>query len=296
MPGSFFVPGQARGGPGTPSNPPTQIAGGSSARSLPAHAGAPISRRQPPPPLSCCPPVSCHSARHGPGAAAALPPRHGGLGAQRPTGSRHRPHFGGFFRAGRDLQEQGECPLAVVVPTLGLPHAAGGPWGAPFLTPLLLPDGFPGWFPRELEGLGGMGITKKMVRSEGCQKAAPGWFGRCGSSSCPGGSRCPSVSPVCPAEGGTVCSFTGRWEMSRLRWARAEIAQGLARSTWHRVPESADVPRSGLGTDLLQPGPGALPDRTRARGCGMGAGSDPRWGRGCRTGRGKGRHCPPSRV
>ncbi|XP_058717005.1 SH3 and cysteine-rich domain-containing protein 3 isoform X2 [Poecile atricapillus] len=75
VPGSFFVPGQAGGAPGTPSNPPTQIAGGSSARCRPAHAGAPISRRQPPAPLSCRPPVSCHSAGLGTGAAAALPER-----------------------------------------------------------------------------------------------------------------------------------------------------------------------------------------------------------------------------
>lgn len=76
-----------------------------------------------------------------------------------------------------------------------------------------------------------------------------------------------------------------------------QVAQGLARSAWHRVPESADVPRSELGTDLLQPGPEALRDRTspgRGRGCGMGGGSDPRWGRGCRMGRGRGGTAHPA--
>lgn len=88
VPGSFSVPCQAGGAPGTPSNPPTQIAGGSSARSLPAHAGAPISRRQPPPPLSCRPPLPCHSARHGTGPAAALPARRArGAGGSAATGA-----------------------------------------------------------------------------------------------------------------------------------------------------------------------------------------------------------------
>ncbi|XP_031949822.1 SH3 and cysteine-rich domain-containing protein 3 isoform X1 [Corvus moneduloides] len=87
------------GGPWHAQQPPTQIAGGSSARSLPAHAGAPISRRQPPPPLSCRPALPCHSARHGTGPAAALPARRArGAGGSAATGAPAPPALRGVLQ------------------------------------------------------------------------------------------------------------------------------------------------------------------------------------------------------
>ncbi|XP_051627427.1 basic proline-rich protein-like, partial [Manacus candei] len=120
VPGPSAVPCQAGGAPGTPSNPPTQIAGGSSARSRPAHAGAPISRRQPPAGLSCRPPCPVTPPATGP--PSPRPP--GGLGALH----RHRPPLGGFSSAGRALQAQGKW---VPLPGPPLAVALTPPWAPP---------------------------------------------------------------------------------------------------------------------------------------------------------------------
>ncbi|XP_050840762.1 SH3 and cysteine-rich domain-containing protein 3, partial [Serinus canaria] len=115
----LLYPGPGWGGPWHAQQPPTQIAGASSARRRPAHAGAPISRRQPPPPLSCRPPVPCHSAGPGTAAAAAATERCGLCGHRGPAPAALRGLLQRGGRAPSTGMTEKEVPEAPASPASG---------------------------------------------------------------------------------------------------------------------------------------------------------------------------------
>lgn len=106
---------------GTPSNPLTQIASGSSPpRSLPGSCmGSNFSASASASAQLSVPLWPVTPTLHGTGAAApSLHTQHRGLGAPQPTGTQHRPPFAGFFIAGQELQTQRKCVFMRGSPSL----------------------------------------------------------------------------------------------------------------------------------------------------------------------------------
>ncbi|XP_040433927.1 LOW QUALITY PROTEIN: SH3 and cysteine-rich domain-containing protein 3 [Falco naumanni] len=124
-PGSAAAPCQGVGGPWHAQQPLTQIAGGSSTRSPP---WAPISRRQPPPALSCLFPSGLSPARQGTGAAAPFPAhparRAGGSAA---NGAPTSATLGGVFHRRARAPNTAMTEKEVPEPPAASPTSGGKP-------------------------------------------------------------------------------------------------------------------------------------------------------------------------